>query len=97
MLGAVFDIDGTLLDSVDLRALAWQEAFTAFGHRVPFELSRGQIGKGGDQSLPVSHRLVCKHDGKLCSSSLSTGSLAVSSVSRTRNQALRQLCMPPPG
>lgn len=49
----IFDIDGTLLDSVDLHAQAWQEAFHHFGHEIPFEQIRAQIGKGGDQLLPV--------------------------------------------
>ncbi|NMM01899.1 HAD family hydrolase [Paraburkholderia sp. RP-4-7] len=50
---AVFDIDGTLVDSVDLHASAWQEAFARFGHHVTFEQARSQIGKGGDQLLPI--------------------------------------------
>lgn len=50
---AIFDIDGTLIDSVDLHARAWQDAFAKFGHEVTFEQARGQIGKGGDQLLPV--------------------------------------------
>ncbi len=49
----IFDIDGTLLDSVDLHAQAWQEAFQHFGHEISFEAIRRQIGKGGDQLLPV--------------------------------------------
>ncbi len=49
----IFDIDGTLLDSVDLHAQAWQEAFRDFGWDVGFEEIRSQIGKGGDQLLPV--------------------------------------------
>jgi HAD superfamily hydrolase (TIGR01549 family) len=49
----IFDIDGTLLDSVDLHAQAWQEAFRHFGHDIPFDEIRSQIGKGGDQLLPV--------------------------------------------
>jgi HAD superfamily hydrolase (TIGR01549 family) len=49
----VFDIDGTLLDSVDLHARAWQDAFAHFGYTVPFEDVRPQIGKGGDQLMPV--------------------------------------------
>ncbi len=49
----IFDIDGTLLDSVDLHAEAWQEAFRHFGHEIPFDEIRSQIGKGGDQLLPV--------------------------------------------
>ncbi|WLA85153.1 HAD family hydrolase [Bradyrhizobium elkanii] len=50
---AIFDLDGTLLDSVDLHALAWQEALLKFGHDVNFEQVRGQIGKGGDKLIPV--------------------------------------------
>jgi HAD superfamily hydrolase (TIGR01549 family) len=49
----IFDIDGTLIDSVDLHAHAWQEAFAKFGVKVAFEDVRSQIGKGGDQLIPV--------------------------------------------
>jgi phosphoglycolate phosphatase-like HAD superfamily hydrolase len=49
---AIFDLDGTLLDSVDLHALAWHEAMKKFGHDVSFEEARGQIGKGGDKLIP---------------------------------------------
>jgi HAD superfamily hydrolase (TIGR01549 family) len=48
----IFDIDGTLLDSVDLHAKAWQEAFEKFGKHIPFKEIRQQIGKGGDQLMP---------------------------------------------
>jgi HAD superfamily hydrolase (TIGR01509 family) len=50
---AIFDLDGTLLDSVDLHAIAWQEALLKFGHDVSFEQARSQIGKGGDKLIPV--------------------------------------------
>lgn len=54
MLKAViFDIDGTLLDSVDLHAASWQEALRHFGHEVPYEKVRAQIGKGGDLLMPA--------------------------------------------
>jgi HAD superfamily hydrolase (TIGR01549 family) len=49
----IFDIDGTLVDSVDLHARAWQEAFAHFGKHFSYERVRSQIGKGGDQLLPV--------------------------------------------
>jgi HAD superfamily hydrolase (TIGR01549 family) len=49
----IFDIDGTLIDSVDLHARAWHEAFAHFGKQFDFERVRYQIGKGGDQLLPV--------------------------------------------
>lgn len=50
---AIFDLDGTLLDSVDLHAIAWHEAMVRFGHDVSFEQARSQIGKGGDKLIPV--------------------------------------------
>ena len=37
MKAVIFDIDGTLIDSVDLHAAAWQQAFAKFGHQIPFE------------------------------------------------------------
>jgi HAD superfamily hydrolase (TIGR01549 family) len=49
----IFDIDGTLVDSVDLHAQAWKEAFKHFGKDVPYQQVRHQIGKGGDQLMPV--------------------------------------------
>jgi HAD superfamily hydrolase (TIGR01549 family) len=49
----IFDIDGTLIDSVDLHARAWHESFKKFGRDVPYEEVRHQIGKGGDQLMPV--------------------------------------------
>ncbi len=49
----IFDVDGTLVDSVGLHARAWQEAFRKFGKDLPFDAIRHQIGKGTDQLLPV--------------------------------------------
>ncbi len=48
----IFDVDGTLVDSVDFHAQAWVETLKRFGKDVTFEEARGQIGKGGDQFLP---------------------------------------------
>ena len=53
VFAAIFDIDGTLLDSVDAHAHAWQDAFADFGFTFEFDAMRSQIGKGGDQLLPV--------------------------------------------
>ena len=50
---AIFDVDGTLLDSVDYHARAWQETFARYGIRTTFEEVGSQIGKGGDQLMPV--------------------------------------------
>jgi phosphoglycolate phosphatase-like HAD superfamily hydrolase len=49
----IFDVDGTLVDTVDQHAKAWQRAFAHFGHDVDFAAIRSQIGKGGDQLMPV--------------------------------------------
>jgi HAD superfamily hydrolase (TIGR01509 family) len=45
----IFDIDGTLVDSVDLHAQAWKDAFEKFGKIIPFHYIRRQIGKGSEQ------------------------------------------------
>jgi HAD superfamily hydrolase (TIGR01549 family) len=50
---AIFDLDGTLVDSNELHVLAWHDTFRHFDKDIPLERLRGQIGKGGDQYLPV--------------------------------------------
>jgi HAD superfamily hydrolase (TIGR01509 family) len=49
---AIFDLDGTLVDSNDLHVEAWQETFRHFGKEISLERLHAQIGKGGDQYLP---------------------------------------------
>ena len=49
----IFDVDGTLVDTVDEHAKAWQRTFAHFGHEIDFAAIRSQIGKGGDQLMPV--------------------------------------------
>src|SRR5688572_24265811 len=53
MQAVLFDIDGTLIDSNDLHAQAWADAFAEFGKDIPANRVRPHIGKGGDQLLPV--------------------------------------------
>lgn len=48
----LFDVDGTLVDTNDLHAAAWREAFLKFGLDKPIEEIRWQIGKGGDNLIP---------------------------------------------
>jgi HAD superfamily hydrolase (TIGR01509 family) len=47
------DIDGTLVESNWLHAEAWQVAFAEMGIRLEREDVRRQIGKGGDELIPV--------------------------------------------
>jgi HAD superfamily hydrolase (TIGR01509 family) len=50
---ALFDVDGTLVDTNDLHAEAWREAFARFGVELEAQAIRGQIGKGGDNLIPA--------------------------------------------
>jgi HAD superfamily hydrolase (TIGR01549 family) len=47
----IFDIDGTLIDSVDAHAESWVKTFEKFGKEVPSEEARKLIGMGSDQFL----------------------------------------------
>lgn len=49
----IFDVDGTLVDSNDLHVEAWREAFAHYGIGLSYEQIHGQIGKGGDQLIPM--------------------------------------------
>lgn len=47
------DIDGTLVDSNALHAEAWRRTFEHFGIQIGMDEAWRQIGKGGDQVIPV--------------------------------------------
>src|SRR5215475_4120633 len=49
----IFDIDGTIIDSIDLHIESWQRAFQYFGKEVSYDPIRRQIGKGADEFLAV--------------------------------------------
>lgn len=49
----LLDIDGTLVDSNDLHARAWIDAFAEAGFTVPFERLRPLLGMGSDKLLPA--------------------------------------------
>jgi len=51
--GVLCDMDGTLVDSNALHAEAWRRTFQHFGFLVTFHQALRQIGKGGDQLIPV--------------------------------------------
>ena len=47
----LFDVDGTLIDSVDAHAKAWQETFHHFGIDLDYSEIRNQIGKGSEKLI----------------------------------------------
>ena len=47
----LFDVDGTLIDTTYLHAVAWWEAFAQAGHDVPMAPIHRAIGMGSDQLL----------------------------------------------
>ena len=49
----IFDVDGTLVDTNDLHAASWADAFRRFGHDIPQDRVRHEMGKGGDQLMPA--------------------------------------------
>jgi HAD superfamily hydrolase (TIGR01509 family) len=49
---AIFDVDGTLVDSNDAHADAWVDAFSEHGVAVDRALVRRCIGMGGDKLMP---------------------------------------------
>jgi HAD superfamily hydrolase (TIGR01509 family) len=53
--GILFDVDGTLVDTTYLHAVAWWQAFRRFGHDVPMAEIHRAIGMGSDKL--VSHLL----------------------------------------
>lgn len=59
----IFDVDGTLIDTVDLHAASWAETLRRYGCDVAYDAVRRQIGKGGDQLMPVflSDEMVATH------------------------------------
>jgi HAD superfamily hydrolase (TIGR01549 family) len=48
----IFDVDGTLVDSNDIHARCWIDAFEHFGKHFDWDVVRNQIGKGGDLLVP---------------------------------------------
>ena len=49
----IFDVDGTLVDSNDAHAAAWQDVLKEFGFERDFGAIRRLIGMGGDKLLPA--------------------------------------------
>ena len=50
--GILLDIDGTLLDSNDAHARAFEQAFAEHGLEIPFDHIRPLVGMGSDKLIP---------------------------------------------
>lgn len=48
---ALFDLDGTLVDTNYLHVLSWWQALLQYGHEVPMARIHGAIGMGADRLL----------------------------------------------
>ena len=48
---ALFDVDGTLVDSNYLHVITWWQAFAQAGHQVPMPAIHRAVGMGSDQLL----------------------------------------------
>lgn len=49
----IFDVDGTLIDTVDLHGESWRQILWRYGRETSHDEVRRQIGKGGDLLMPV--------------------------------------------
>jgi phosphoglycolate phosphatase-like HAD superfamily hydrolase len=58
----IFDVDGTLVDSNDAHARAFQEVFAESGLQIPFAEIRRLIGVGADKLIPL---LAGRYDEEL--------------------------------
>jgi HAD superfamily hydrolase (TIGR01509 family) len=50
--GVLFDVDGTLVDTTYLHAVAWSRAFRDVGEWAPTNAIHRLVGMGGDQLVP---------------------------------------------
>lgn len=51
--GVLLDMDGTLIDSNEAHARAWERAFADHGQPVSYDEIRQRIGMGGDNLIPA--------------------------------------------
>jgi HAD superfamily hydrolase (TIGR01509 family) len=51
--GVLLDVDGTLVDTVEAHALAWQQAFADRGYEVQLIQIKRMIGMGGDHLVEL--------------------------------------------
>jgi beta-phosphoglucomutase-like phosphatase (HAD superfamily) len=51
--GYIFDVEGTLVDSVGQNLLSLQQSLADFGVKVPYDLLQLYSGLDGDQTLQL--------------------------------------------
>src|SRR5689334_6531286 len=64
MRAPIFDLDGTLIDSVYAHVLAWQKSLAAEGMQVPAWSIHAKIGMGGRELALAIGRELGKHVSK---------------------------------
>ena len=52
--GAIFDVDGTLVDSVDLHARNWQRVFAEYGKDTQVAVVESKAGSSASGDWPVT-------------------------------------------
>ena len=52
LAGAIFDLDGTLVDTNDMHVRAWQRALDSRGYKITADRIGVEVGKGGDKLVP---------------------------------------------
>jgi HAD superfamily hydrolase (TIGR01509 family) len=62
LTGALFDVDGTLVDTAYLHTVAWWEALQEAGHDVPMASVHRSIGMGSDNILDALLGAQRDHD-----------------------------------
>jgi HAD superfamily hydrolase (TIGR01509 family) len=62
VVGAILDVDGTLVDSNELHARAWVQALGEFGVDVPISRVQPLIGMASDKMLPLLTGLSAEGD-----------------------------------
>ncbi|MFD3840668.1 HAD family hydrolase [Streptomyces sp. NPDC058642] len=83
---AVFDVDGTLVDTNHLHVATWWEAFRQAGHHVPMHAIHRSVGLGSDDL--VAH-LIGEHRAKREAEALSSAHKALYGQYFDRLPALR--------
>ena len=89
----IFDIDGTLIDSVDFHAQAWQDAFRDSATSIPFDDVRARSARGATSSCRSSsrRRSWTRRQGRSRSSAVELFEARVPAARPRRSRRVREL------